>query len=86
MDNKNLELTLFLIRKKFITAAKESLPEDLWSDFIDHPFVLGIADGTLPIESFIYYLKQDYLYLQHYARAAALAAFKCKYDFNVIHI
>ncbi|KAI8883410.1 hypothetical protein K501DRAFT_272671 [Backusella circina FSU 941] len=60
----------------FIDAVKSSLPPNLWSDFIDHPFVLGIKDGTLPIESFVYYLKQDYLYLQHYARAAALAAYK----------
>jgi hydroxymethylpyrimidine/phosphomethylpyrimidine kinase len=65
-------------RKPLIVALKESLPAGLWSDFIDHPFVLGIADGTLPIESFTYYLKQDYLYLQHYARAASLAAYKCK--------
>ncbi|RCH78188.1 hypothetical protein CU098_002093, partial [Rhizopus stolonifer] len=62
--------------KTFIQAVKESLPTGLWSDFIDHPFVRGIADGTLPTESFTYYLKQDYLYLQHYARAAALAAYK----------
>ncbi|KAG2195245.1 hypothetical protein INT47_007974 [Mucor saturninus] len=62
--------------KPFIIAAKESLPEGLWSEFLDHSFVRGIADGTLPVESFVYYLKQDYLYLQHYARAAALAAYK----------
>lgn len=62
--------------KSFIDACKESLPTGLWSEFIDHPFVRGIANGTLPLESFIFYLKQDYLYLQHYARAAALAAYK----------
>jgi hydroxymethylpyrimidine/phosphomethylpyrimidine kinase len=57
----------------------ESLPNNLWSEFIHHPFVRGIADGTLPTESFIYYLKQDYLYLQHYARSAALASYKCNF-------
>ncbi|CEP11989.1 hypothetical protein [Parasitella parasitica] len=62
--------------KPLLEAIKETLPEGLWSDFIDHPFVRGIADGTLPLESFTYYLKQDYLYLQHYARAASLAAYK----------
>ncbi|KAI8088532.1 Phosphomethylpyrimidine kinase-domain-containing protein [Thamnidium elegans] len=62
--------------KPFITAVIDSLPEGVWSAFIDHPFVRGIADGTLPVECFVYYLKQDYLYLQHYARAAALAAYK----------
>ncbi|RCH96685.1 hypothetical protein CU098_005292 [Rhizopus stolonifer] len=64
--------------KTFLTAAMERLPDDIWSKFINHPFVRGIADGTLPAESFIYYLKQDYLYLQHYARSAALASYKCK--------
>ncbi|KAI9484966.1 Phosphomethylpyrimidine kinase-domain-containing protein [Zychaea mexicana] len=60
----------------FVKALVQSLPEGLWDEFIDHPFVRGMADGTLPRESFIYYLKQDYLYLQHYARSAALAAYK----------
>ncbi|KAI8982028.1 Phosphomethylpyrimidine kinase-domain-containing protein [Mycotypha africana] len=63
--------------KPLIQAIKDRMPEGVWSDFIDHPFVRGIADGTLPLESFTYYLKQDYLYLQHYARAASLAAYKC---------
>lgn len=64
--------------KPFVTAVIDSLPKGVWSAFVDHPFVRGIADGTLPVESFVYYLKQDYLYLQHYARAAALAAYKSK--------
>ncbi|CEG69252.1 hypothetical protein RMATCC62417_05356 [Rhizopus microsporus] len=64
--------------KTLLTAIKEKLPKNLWFEFIHHPFVRGIADGTLPTESFIYYLKQDYLYLQHYARAAALASYKSK--------
>lgn len=68
--------TFLLCSKPFVTAVIDSLPEGVWSAFIDHPFVRGIADGTLPVESFVYYLKQDYLYLQHYARAAALAAYK----------
>ncbi|KAI8068410.1 Phosphomethylpyrimidine kinase-domain-containing protein [Gongronella butleri] len=62
----------------FVQALYDSLPEDLWEKYVAHPFVRGIADGTLPRESFIYYIKQDYLYLQHYARSAALAAYKSK--------
>ncbi|KAI9281518.1 Phosphomethylpyrimidine kinase-domain-containing protein [Sporodiniella umbellata] len=64
--------------KPFLQAAKDQLPKNLWLDYIKHPFVKAIGDGTLPSECFIYYLKQDYLYLQHYARAAALCAYKCK--------
>lgn len=71
-------------KKNFVEALIDSLPENIWSQYIDHPFVRGIADGTLPIECFTHYLKQDYIYLQNYARAAALAAFKCKKTIHYI--
>ncbi|GAB5586905.1 trifunctional hydroxymethylpyrimidine kinase/phosphomethylpyrimidine kinase/thiaminase [Umbelopsis nana] len=61
-----------------VKALIGSLPANVWSDFIDHRFVRGIADGTLKRESFEHFIKQDYLYLQNYARAAALAAYKTK--------
>ncbi|KAF9159942.1 hypothetical protein DFQ26_006024 [Actinomortierella ambigua] len=47
-----------------------------WHEYTHHPFVQGIQDGTLPRESFIHYMKQDYLFLQTYARAHGLGAFK----------
>ncbi len=47
-----------------------------WGAYVDHPFVSGLADGSLPETSFQYYLGQDYLFLFHFARAYALAAFK----------
>ncbi|KAG0258164.1 hypothetical protein BG011_003494 [Mortierella polycephala] len=52
--------------------------EDDWKAYTHHPFVQGIADGTLPKESFIHYMKQDYLFLQTYARAHGLGAFKAR--------
>ncbi|KAK3301655.1 Ribokinase-like protein [Chaetomium strumarium] len=48
----------------------------VWDRFVNHPFVLAMGDGTLPIESFKGYLIQDYLYLTHFARANALASYK----------
>jgi len=41
-----------------------------------HPFILGLRDGTLPRECFIHFLKQDYIFLMHYARIHSLAAYK----------
>lgn len=49
---------------------------DAWRAYVDHPFVDGLADGSLPEASFRHYLGQDYLFLIHFARAYALAAFK----------
>ncbi|KAG0296836.1 hypothetical protein BGZ98_000806 [Dissophora globulifera] len=49
-----------------------------WKKYTEHEFVQGLADGTLPRESFIHYMKQDYLFLQTYARAHGLGAFKAR--------
>ena len=47
-----------------------------WVAYTRHPFVLQLADGTLPEDSFRHYLIQDYLFLIQFARAYALAAYK----------
>ncbi|KAN0059929.1 trifunctional hydroxymethylpyrimidine kinase/phosphomethylpyrimidine kinase/thiaminase [Thecaphora frezii] len=49
-----------------------SLP--LWTSFTRHRFVLALADRSLTEDAFVYFLKQDYLFLRHYARLWALAA------------
>jgi thiaminase/transcriptional activator TenA len=49
---------------------------DEWHAYVAHPFVAGLIDGTLPKPAFQRYLVQDYLFLIHFARAFALAAFK----------
>ena len=49
---------------------------DQWQRYVTHPFVAQLADGSLPEACFRYYLGQDYLFLIHFARAYALAAFK----------
>lgn len=47
-----------------------------WDRYVNHPFVKQLADNTLPVEKFIKFVKQDYLYLSHYAHANALLAMK----------
>jgi len=49
---------------------------EVWQAYIAHPFVAQLAAGTLPDVCFRHYLGQDYLFLIHFARAYALAAFK----------
>ncbi len=57
-----------------------SLARRLWSDSADlagaalaHPFVRGLADGTLPQERFAGYVAQDAFFLQAFARGYAMA-------------
>lgn len=52
--------------------------KDIWAGYNSQPFVLGIQEGSLPVEKFRYYIIQDYLYLQDYARTFALGAAKAK--------
>lgn len=49
---------------------------DDWEAYVGHPFVRGLADGSLPEACFRHYLAQDYLFLLNYARAYALAVVK----------
>ena len=39
-----------------------------------HPFISGIGDGSLDVERFKFYVRQDYVYLIDYSRVIALAA------------
>jgi thiaminase (transcriptional activator TenA) len=48
--------------------------DQIWEANLNHPFVRGIAEGTLPLENFKYYVLQDSYYLSHFARIQALGA------------
>jgi thiaminase (transcriptional activator TenA) len=48
----------------------------IWDAQLEHPFVRGIADGTLDEERFKRWVRQDYLYLVDFARMFAWAAAK----------
>ncbi|HYW27475.1 MAG TPA: thiaminase II [Terriglobales bacterium] len=48
--------------------------EPIWQAQHDHPFVRGIGDGTVDIERFKRWLRQDYRFLVEYCRVFALAA------------
>jgi thiaminase/transcriptional activator TenA len=54
----------------FSTQLWESI-SDIYGAILGHPFITGLTHGTLPVESFAFYVVQDALYLQGYARALA---------------
>ncbi|MEL6247743.1 MAG: TenA family protein [Cyanobacteria bacterium J06627_15] len=50
--------------------------QDLIQASLENPFVQGIGDGTLPEETFAYYVGQDAFFLESFARAYSIAAAK----------
>ena len=43
----------------------------IWQAQHEHPFVRGIGDGTLGLEKFTHWVRQDYLFLIEFARGTA---------------
>jgi thiaminase/transcriptional activator TenA len=58
------------------TASLWDAIDPIYAAILEHPFLVGLADGTLPQESFAYYLAQDAHYLRDYARALAIVGAK----------
>jgi thiaminase (transcriptional activator TenA) len=50
--------------------------EPIYAAILEHPFLTGLTDGSLPQQSFGYYVAQDAHYLRDYARALAVVAAK----------
>ena len=48
----------------------------IWRAIQAHPFLEEVRAGSLPLEKFRYYVKQDYHYLEAFARAVAMALAK----------
>jgi thiaminase/transcriptional activator TenA len=65
------------------TTTTDRFTTELWASaspifeaILEHPFLRGVTDGSLPEERFRFYVKQDSLYLREYARCLALASAK----------
>jgi thiaminase/transcriptional activator TenA len=46
----------------------------IYGAILEHPFLTGLTDGSLAPSAFAYYVVQDVLFLQQYARALAAVA------------
>jgi thiaminase/transcriptional activator TenA len=60
-----------------------ALANPIWEKCFEHPFVKGIADGTLNIERFRFYMVQDHLYLMQYAKLFALGLIKSQKEKDI---
>ncbi|UQZ89334.1 thiaminase II [Deltaproteobacteria bacterium Smac51] len=58
------------------TARRAILP--IFDKIIAHPFITELMDGTLPKEKFLFYLRQDAIYLADFGRTLAGIASKCQ--------
>ena len=62
------------------TKALWAAMEPIYAAILDHPFVRGLTDGTLPREAFRFYAVQDALYRREFARALSVAAARAPAD------
>ena len=69
------------------TARSSAFTDELWHSIepiyaaiLQHPFIAGLTDGSLPRKSFEFYAVQDALYLREFARSLAIAAARAPKD------
>jgi thiaminase/transcriptional activator TenA len=70
-----------MTRHSHVPASLDTLirrHEASWLAYCRHDFVRQLAAGALPAAAFRHYLKQDYLFLIHFARAWGLAVYKSR--------
>lgn len=73
-----LPLILFetpMVERRFTEELREESSE-IWEAIFAHPYLAEMAEGTLPLERFKEYIRQDYAYLADFARCLGLAAAK----------
>jgi len=78
-----LSLASLALLSPAVATAEEAFSERAWEQslpvyeaILDHPFLTGLTDGTLPRDRFVFYLIQDAAYLRDFARALEVAADK----------
>ncbi|MFN0169612.1 MAG: thiaminase II [Bryobacteraceae bacterium] len=78
-----MRILIALLLAAPVLFAETRLTDQMWADIrsvyaktLQHPFLRGLADGTLPKSRFQFYLRQDGLYLRAFAQALNLLAAK----------
>ena len=66
------------MREVTVSEVLHQAAAPVWAQCLNHPFVTGLGDGSLPVEKFRYFMLQDYLYLFDYARVFALGVVKAR--------
>jgi thiaminase (transcriptional activator TenA) len=64
-------------------STSAALREDsapIWDRLHAHPFLRELADGSLPLDRFRFFIEQDDVYLEEYVRCLAMGAAKSRND------
>lgn len=64
-----------MVERMFTDELREGASE-IWEAIYAHPYLTEMAEGTLPLDKFKEYIRQDYAYLADFARCLGLAAAK----------
>ena len=82
-DNMPARFFCLVLLSLSCQAAEPRFTTELWSDIrpiysqtLQHPFLKGLSDGSLPRERFQFYLVQDAHYLRAFAQALSVLAAK----------
>jgi len=59
-----------------LTEQLERVSKPIWDAIFSHPYVRELGRGTLSREQFLHFIRQDWLYLQDFARVLCLLASK----------
>ncbi len=73
---KQGELLMAVTKTKKFTHRLFENVQPIWEKNHNHPFVQEIGKGTLDKDKFIYYMKQDYVYLIDYSKLFAVGCIK----------
>ncbi|MEH6944471.1 thiaminase II [Bacillus sp. JJ722] len=52
--------------------------KQIWTDYLQHPFITEMGNNTLDRKKFEHYLIQDYLYLKEYSKVFCMGMIKSK--------
>lgn len=81
VDNMKKGLTCLALLAVGAQAAEQRFTTELWTDLrpiyersLQHPFLKGVADGSLPRSRFQFHLVQDAHYLLAFSRVLSLLA------------
>jgi thiaminase/transcriptional activator TenA len=68
-----------MVREKVRGSFSDSLrreADSLWTKILTHPFLVEMGEGTLPLDTFRFYVKQDYAYLVEFCRCLGITVAK----------